>query len=290
MPTPTEIHRTVADTVIRQMETAGTDWAKSWNVPAGDQPTSMSTRKPYNGINWLLLSIARAAKGYTSGHWATFNQWRKMGACVRKGEKSTLVILYKPLEITDKETGEDKTIRLMRSFNVFNADQVDGYDPPIDDSIKWVDLPATVADDIAKRAGADVRHADKSCAFYSPAHDFINMPSQCQFDSPAGYAATLLHEITHWTGHTARLDRNIKNRRGEQDYAFEELVAELGSAMLCGSLGICSEPREDHAKYLNGWIERLKDDPQIIFKAAAKASTAAEWVLNTASEVDELAA
>ena len=274
--TTADIHRAVAQKVIAAMETHGTDWAKSWAVPQGDGPLSMSTGKHYQGVNWLILGMARAAAGFTSGHWATYKQWKSMGAQVRKGERGEMVILYKPIVVKDKETGEEKSVRLLRSFTVFNADQVDGYEPQASAS-KFVDMPDTIADQFAAGAGAVVTNADPSGAFYVPSRDVINMPKQSQFDTPEAYSATLLHELCHWTGHESRLDRNFKTGHGTKDYAAEELVAELGAAMLCGSLGISPEPRDDHAKYLNNWIERLKNEPQAIFKAAAKAQQAADF-------------
>jgi len=129
--TSAEIHRMVADQVIKAMETSGTNWVKSWTTPSGQLPTSMSTGKQYNGINLLILGMERAANGYGSHHWATYKQWSKMDAQVRKGEKSTTVIFYKPMRIQDKATGEDKTIPLLKSFAIFNADQVDGYTAPL---------------------------------------------------------------------------------------------------------------------------------------------------------------
>ena len=289
--TTAEIHRAVADKVIAAMETHGSNWTKSWSVPAGDGPLSMSTGKHYQGVNWLILGMARAVSGYTSGHWATYKQWKAMGAQVRKGERGEMVILYKPIIVKDKETGEDKNVRLLRSFTVFNADQVDGY-TSYSDSVNssFVDMPETVADQFAASAGAAVTNADPSGAFYVPSRDFINMPKQCQFDSPEAYSATLLHELTHWTGHKSRLDRNFKTGHGTKDYAAEELVAELGAAMLCGSLGISPEPRADHAKYLNNWIERLKNDPKAIFTAAAKAQQAANYCHDVQQTTARLAA
>jgi len=274
--TTAEIHRAIADKVIQAMQEHGSNWTKSWTVAVGDGPLSMSTKKNYQGINWLILSMARAVAGYSSGHWATYNQWKAMGAQVRKGERGEMVVLYKPIVVKDKESGEDKSIKLLRTFNVFNADQVDGFEAPTV-TAGHVDMPDTVADTFAINAGATITNADPSGAFYVPSRDFINMPKQCQFDSPEAYSATLLHELTHWTGHESRLDRNFKTGTGTKDYAAEELVAELGAAMLCGSLGISPEPRPDHAKYLNNWIERLKNEPKAIFTAAAKAQAAANY-------------
>ena len=284
-----DIHKLIADQVIAAMETSGTGWTKSWATPGGQLPTSMSTGKTYRGINLLILGMSRAAAGYGSHHWATYRQWESMGAQVQKGQKSTTVILYKPLKVSDKVTGEDKTIPLLRTFAVFNADQVDGYEAPsVIDEIDHTKLeqPGTLADDLAARAGCDVRFSDPDRAFYSPGHDFVNMPRATQFDTVENYAATLLHELTHWTGHGSRLDRNF-SRNGLKDYAREELVAELGAAMMCGSIGITPEPLPDHAKYLSVWVERLKDEPKTIFSAAADAGRAAEWIYQEAGVVQE---
>jgi antirestriction protein ArdC len=290
--TSAEIHRTIADQVIKAMETSGTNWVKSWTTPTGQLPTSMSTGKQYRGINLLILGMTRAANGYGSHHWATYKQWTSMGAQVQKGQKSTTVILYKPITIKDKATGEDKMVPLLRTFSIFNADQVDGYETPaIVDEIDHTKLtqPDTLADQLAERAGCDVRFSDPDRAFYSPGHDFVNMPRATQFGTVTDYAATLLHELTHWTGHKNRLDRQFAMTNGTKDYAKEELVAELGAAMMCGSLGITPAPREDHAKYLAGWMRRLKDEPKIIFSAAAKANKAAEWIFDTAEvQQDEI--
>ena len=291
--TSAEIHRLIADQVIEAMKTSGTDWVKSWTTPTGQLPTSMSTGKQYNGINLLILGMTRAANNYGSHHWATYKQWASMGAQVKKGGKSTPVIFYKPLRVEDKATGENKTVPLLRTFAIFNADQVDGYEAPaIVDDIDHTKLvqPNTVADQLASRAGCDVRFSDPDRAFYSPAHDFVNMPRATQFDTVTDYAATLLHELTHWTGHESRLDRNLSMGNGTKDYAKEELVAELGAAMMCGSLGITPAPRADHAQYLAGWMQRLKDDPKVIFQAAAKASTAADWLISAADNLEQLAA
>lgn len=297
--TTAEIHRMIADQVIKAMETSGTAWVQSWSTSSGQMPTSMSTGRNYQGINLVILGMARAAGGYGSHEWGTFKQWFKLGGGerdgrivrkpskynVRKDEKATTVILYKPLKITDKVTGDEKTIPMLKTFAVFNADQVDGYETPaIVDAVDHSKLqqPNTLADQLADRAGCDVRFTDPTSAYYAPLFDFVNMPRATQFKTPVDYAATLLHELTHWTGHKSRLDRKFALTNGSKDYAKEELVAELGAAMMCGSLGITPAPREDHAKYLSNWMQRLRDEPKIIFTAAAKASQAAEWIFDAA--------
>ena len=279
-----EIHKKVADKVIAQMKTHGTDWTKPWTTKGlSDEhiATSMSTGNAYQGINTLILGIEKAVCGYYSGQWATFNQWKTRGANVRKGQKSTMVVFFKPLKVEDKASdndGDTITIPLMRTFRVFNADQVDNYELPVYEKIERRE-PQTVANELALDVGAEVKNNAGDRAFYSPSKDFINMPLIEQFKNDGLYASTLLHELGHWTGHDTRLKRNLKNSFGSKDYAYEELVAELTNAMLCGSLNVDIEPRPDHAKYLNGWIEKLKNKPETIFRACAMAQTASNYLL-----------
>jgi len=279
-----EIHKKVADKVIAQMKTHGTDWTKPWTTKGlSDEhiATSMSTGNAYQGINTLILGIEKAVCGYYSGQWATFNQWKTRGANVRKGQKSTMVVFFKPLKVEDKASdndGDTITIPLMKTFRVFNADQVDNYELPVYEKIERRE-PQTVANELALDVGAEVKNNAGDRAFYSPSKDFINMPLIEQFKNDGLYASTLLHELGHWTGHDTRLKRNLKNSFGSKDYAYEELVAELTNAMLCGSLNVDIEPRPDHAKYLNGWIEKLKNKPETIFRACAMAQTASNYLL-----------
>jgi antirestriction protein ArdC len=279
-----EIHKKVADKVIEQMKTHGTGWAKPWTTKGlSDEhiATSMSTKNAYQGINTLILGIEKAVCGYSTGQWATFKQWKTRGANVIKGQKSTMVVFFKKINVKDEASDNENdtiTIPLMRTFNVFNADQVDGYEPPVYEKIERRE-PQTVANQLALDVGAEVKNNAGDRAFYSPNKDFINMPLIEQFKNDNLYASTLLHELGHWTGHDTRLKRNLKNSFGTQDYAYEELVAELTNAMLCGSLNVDIEPRPDHAKYLNGWIEKLKNKPETIFRACAMAQTASNYLI-----------
>lgn len=278
-----DIFQQVADKVLAQMDTAGTDWLKSWAVPKSEQPISMSTGKHYNGINWLILGMARAASGYKSGQWATYNQWKTRNAQVQTGQRGESVVLYKPWVRENKLTGEIINGRVLKAFTVFNADQVHGYEVP--DAGETINLsegnPETIFDKIAEQVGAEVQHADISNAFCEGRGAYINMPYCNQFDSPEAYAATGFHELTHWTGAAKRLEREsfLKYRKNRP---LEELIAELGAAMLCGQTGVSPEPRPDHAIYLNSWMRSIKDDPKAIFKAVAKASAAANFINDAA--------
>jgi antirestriction protein ArdC len=277
------IHKKIADQVIEAMKTSGNNWIQSWAVPSHQQPTSVVTDKEYTGVNWLILSLAKFDQNFTTGKWATYRGWQKLGAQVKKGSKGHQIIYFSTVKIDDQNSEESKTIPYAKPYTVFNADQVEGYDLPEVDTM-FHDMPDTVADDLANKIGVKIVNDNKAQALYIPSKDIINMPMQSQFKDPESYAATLLHEMVHWTSHKDRCDRNIKNKHGTKDYAFEELIAELGSAMLCGSLNISARPREEHAKYLNSWIAKLSENPKAIFSASAKAQKAVNFILDRRNE------
>ena len=278
-----DIQQEITQTIIDMMETAGTGWAKEW--AAIDAPHNIASGKNYSGINTLVLSSSTVRGGYASNIWGTYKQWADKGAQVKKGEKATGGIFYKTLLIKDKETDEKKKIPMLREFKLFNADQVDGYDIPARIEREEIERISAV-DKYIKATGAKIGHGGDS-AFFSPFDDRIQMPNADTFTSAETYYGTLLHELTHWTGHKARLDRLTHARFGSDNYAKEELVAELGAAFQCQSLSITSEPMENHAKYLNGWIKVLKADKKAIFKAAALAQRAVTFI-ETFSDESEL--
>ena len=277
------IHKKIADQVIEAMKTSGNNWIQSWAVPSDQQPTSVVTGEVYTGVNWLILSLAKFDQNFTTGNWATYRGWQKLGAQVKKGSKGHQIIYFNTVKIDDQNSEESKTIPYAKPYTVFNADQVEGYDFSEVEAM-FHDMPDTVADDLANKIGVKIINDNKTQALYIPSKDTINMPMQSQFKDPESYAATLLHEIVHWTSHKDRCNRNIKNKYGTKDYAFEELIAELGSAMLCGSLNISTRPREEHAKYLNSWIAKLSENPKAIFSASAKAQKAVNFILDRRNE------
>ena len=277
------IHKKIADQVIEAMKTSGNNWIQSWAVPRAQQPTSVVTGEVYTGVNWLILSLAKFDQNFTTGNWATYRGWQKLGAQVKKGSKGHQIIYFNTVKIDDQNSEESKTIPYAKPYTVLNADQVEGYDFSEVDAM-FHDMPDTVADDLANKIGVKIINDNKTQALYIPSKDTINMPMQSQFKDPESYAATLLHEIVHWTSHKDRCNRNIKNKYGTKDYAFEELIAELGSAMLCGSLNISTRPREEHAKYLNSWIAKLSENPKAIFSASAKAQKAVNFILDRRNE------
>lgn len=268
------------------METYGPgDWTRPWrDSGCADalSPTNAVTGRAYHGCNVWQFAGCALEQGYPTGTWATYKQWQSIGAQVRKGEKGTPGVKWAPIvrTVRDETTGEDLELsskRLVpRWFTVFNAAQVDGYQAPtVSSGPVWE--PERHADRFFGRIGADVRHGGDR-AFYAPVQDYIGMPERAQFAEPAGYYATLAHEHVHWTGHPSRLGRDLRHRFGSEAYAWEELVAELGSAVLCARLGLETQPRPDHAAYLASWIGGLREQPKALLTVTAKASDAVEWL------------
>ena len=214
-----------------------------------------------------------ASNNYRSGIWATYAQWQELGAQVRKGEKSAFIVFWKfPNHVEETEEGEEEENKrgpIARGYNVFNADQVDGYSLP--------DIPALPqteriesADRFFAALNADIRHGGAR-AYYSKTEDFIQLPPFDVFKESAAYYATLAHESIHWVGAPHRLNRDLKGRFGDEAYAAEELVAELGAAFLCADLNVENQPRPDHAAYVQNWLKVLRNDKRAIFTAASKA-------------------
>jgi antirestriction protein ArdC len=269
-----------------------------WRRAAGPlfRPVNALTENAYNGINIISLWVAAEVRNYATPTWATYKQWSELGAQVRKGEKSSLVIFYKEYE-TDPDPAnaeDDGKRRVARASYVFNAEQVEGYQHPgMPESLGPVER-ILAADNFVRATGARIEHGGQS-AYFQPSTDHIQMPEEGLFFATGtmtrreGYYATLVHELTHWTGANPRLNRDMGKRFGDQAYAAEELVAEIGAAFLCAELGITQETRADHAQYLAQWLRLMKGDSKAIFTAAARASEAAVY-LKGFSEAERAAA
>lgn len=277
-----DIHQTVTDKIISVLEAgqAG-EWTCPWHRRGGSGlPTNAVTGRRYRGINVLSLWCAEQAAGYGDNRWATYRQWAELGAQVRKGERASLVVFYKDYAVETGEVADDGRRFVARSSFAFNAAQVDGA-PKVGEAEAGGYYPVSAIDDLASRAGALVREGGE-LACYVPALDEIRMPARDRFESGHGWASTLAHELTHWTGAPPRLARDLSTRFKSQAYAAEELVAELGSAFLCAQLGIEAEPHPRHASYIASWIELLKSDDRAIFRAATLASQAVDYLAKEA--------
>lgn len=195
---------------------------------------------------------------------------------MRKGERGTMAIFYKTLE-KEAEDGEIEKIPMLKTFTVFNVEQIDGLAPTEEDTAEPVSGfdPLTHVEALFQRTGANITERGQQ-AFFCPATDEIWLPERHLFADAANFYATGLHELTHWSGGKSRLNREMKGRFGTKGYAFEELVAELGSAFLMADLGVTGEVQ--HESYIASWLKSLKDDKRYIFKAAAAASKAHKYL------------
>jgi len=268
----------VTDNVITKMETCGNGWLRSW-VGDAQLPINCETSKAYQGINLFIL----LGQEKSSGKWGTFKAWKRLDKPVCKGEKATQIIYFKMQEHKTEvdKNGKPTKFPMMRIYYVFNESQTEGYEMEV--KTEGETFSCADADQWIKNSGAVIDYNNIS-AFYNPNADKIGMPPMSAFfktdDATAeqNFYGTLFHELTHWTGHTSRNDRLIK-RSSRTEYAFEELVAELGACFQSVHFGI--EPAEvnaDHTKYLNGWLQALKDDKQLIFKASAQSNKAIQYI------------
>ena len=291
-----DLYQTVTDRIVSMIERGAGDWRMPWHATASgemDMPRNVAGRD-YRGVNVPLLWASAQGFGYGSPIWATYKQWQERGAQVRKGERSTTIVFWKRTEVqAELDDGEDETqTRLIaRGYAVFNAAQVAGFDPQTVagkgelSEVSRIEL----AERYFNKTGSIVRHGG-SRAFYAPGGDFIQMPEFRQFIAADRYYSTLAHEHVHWTGAPQRCAREFGKRFGDNAYAFEELVAELGAAFLCADLGLSNEPRPDHAAYLAGWLRALKGDKRAIFTAASKAQAAADYLAGLQTAEARLAA
>lgn len=278
-----DIHQQVTDSIIAALETAKPgDWRCPWNRASGGLPTNAVSKKPYRGINILSLWCAAQAAGYADSRWATYKQWAEAGAQVRKGERSSLIVFYKDHRVEPESEGDDGRRFIARASFVFNAAQVDGA-TTIDSVLPAGAEPPTEFDRFVAETGAIV-HEGGSTACYVPSTDEIRMPPRQAFHSTRGFTSTLAHELVHWTGAKSRLDRDLNGRFKTASYAAEELVAELGAAFTMVTLGLPSEPHQQHASYIASWLTLLKSDNRAIFTAAAKASQAVDFLIGRAAD------
>ncbi len=256
-------------------------WHKPWLVKTG-LPRNLITQKPYRGINVFLLM----AMNYESPNWLTLRQANLLGGQIKPGEKSCPVVFWKPMKVKDKESGEDRKIPFLRLYHVFNVAQCTGLKniPPADDSAFVQTLPAEI---VAKMPQPPVIKHGMAMASYSPSNDVVSMPDRVRFNAEADYHATLFHELVHATGHEKRLKRAgivDRNGYGSEPYGKEELIAEMGSAFLCGYTGIVDRTIQSSAAYLEGWLKSLRQDKTLIVHAAAQAQKAADFVLGKVPE------
>jgi antirestriction protein ArdC len=278
-----DVYEKITATIMEAIETGCGNYEMPWNT-AGLLPTNASNGRRYRGINVTVLWAAAAKYAYTNSLWATYQQWRELGAQVRQGQKSTTVVFWKfygedAERDSEAEQAENAKQRCFaRAYHVFNADQVEGFTIP-----QMPTLPQAqrieAAEEFFRNAGARIIENGMR-AYYDVVADEIHMPPFSLFKNPDYFYSVLAHESIHLTGHKSRCNRQLANRFGSELYAAEELIAELGRAFLAAELQLETEPRIDNAPYVQNWLTVLKKDRRAIFTAASKAQEAVDWLLN----------
>jgi len=277
-----DVYGIITQQIMDLLKAGHIPWKKPWLSTGGAR--NLISKKPYRGINQFLLNCSP----YGSPYWLTFNQASQAGGHVRKGEKSSLVVFWKPLEVKDQgsDQGESasRKVPLLRYYRVFNLDQVEGVETPAEEQTINPFTPIEQAEKIITNMPLrpDIKHGGDR-AFYNPAYDHIRLPNRESFMSPEEYYSTAFHELGHATGHSSRLSRQSILKPayfGSHDYSQEELVAEFAASMLCGVAGIEQRIIKNSAAYIQGWLKALKDDARLAVIAAGQAQKAADFILN----------
>ncbi|WP_208951058.1 ArdC family protein [Rahnella sp. ChDrAdgB13] len=273
-----DLYQTVTDSIIEALEAGVKPWTCPWERVAGMSglPANYATGTAYSGMNIMLLWCSAAKQGFSDPRWLTYKQAQAAGAQVRKGERGTVAIFYTTLE-KENEAGEIDFIPMLKTFTVFNVDQIDGLPLAAECTTPTVTFdPLPQVESLIQRTGAKITERGQA-AFYTPTTDEIFLPERGRFADAANFYATGLHELVHWCGAKSRLNREMKGGFGSEGYAFEELIAELGAAFLMADLGVSGEVQ--HESYIASWLKSLKNDKRFIFKAASAASKAHRYLM-----------
>lgn len=284
------VYEAVTERIIAALENNIIPWRKEWKAKPGaftTMPTNYISKKPYRGINIIVLSCA----SYGSPYWLTYKQAQSIGAQVRRGEKGTPIVFWKfDAKRKNAETGEEESIVIAVQYTVFNLEQCDGIPAVIPDGAvdepKFIPLEAaeTIAQGYLTRPGSPSLSHSGDRAYYASLPDHVQMPKPEAFNSPEAYYSTLYHELAHSTGHGLRLNRyeiGEAHAFGSESYSKEELVAEFTAAFLCGESGINNQPVEaNQVAYIQSWLGRLRNDKTLAVSAAQRAQKAADYILN----------
>ncbi|ARR52347.1 antirestriction protein ArdC [Rhizorhabdus wittichii DC-6] len=273
---------TITLAIIAKLEEGVRPWIRPWRSDRSNGRPRRANGEPYRGINSLWLGHLADALGYGSDIWMTYRQAQELGGQVRKGERSQIVFFYKSYPQAKPNAADDEieTRRVLRTYAVFSVDQIDGlpqrFAPVSSNAATPFDILPEAATLFIDGFPGAIRHGDR--AFYHRGQDFIALPSIDLFQSRAHWAATLMHEAGHWTGHPSRLDRAFGRRFGDEAYAVEELCAELCASFLGADLGLPPQHLDDHASYIDHWLKVLRMDSRALFNIAAKAEAAASYL------------
>ena len=284
-----DIRQSITDKIITMLEKGGNVARERWLKAAQSGfPCNGKTGDTYRGVNVLILWDEAIERGYSSNVWMTYKQASSLGAQVRKDEKAVMCAYFEMVKRTGKEAasqneneeGKSGFFPMCKPFWLFNVAQIDGlpesFTIPAETANQF--NPIEEAEQLLIASGAVINHGFDG-AFYAPSKDQICLPARERFTSSENYFATALHELTHWTGHESRLNRQFGKRFGDDAYAFEELVAELGAAFVVGHVGFVDVTIENHVAYVESWLTVLKNDKTAIFTASKQASMAYDFIL-----------
>lgn len=279
-----DVHRVVTESIVAAIERGAGSFVMPWHGCDIARPQNALTRMEYHGVNIVALWSQACVAGFASSWWATYRQWQQIGAQVKRGERASTIVFFKRIEDAQEDEGVTPATRLVaRASRVFNADQVAGWEPP--KPLYWRGSAEAIeaVETFVNASKAEIHHAGTT-ACYRIQGDYIQMPPRTAFtgsptSSPTeSYNATLLHELVHWSGAKARLDRGFDKGLRREALAAEELIAELGAAYLCADLGVSNEPRPDHAAYVASWLRQFRDDKRAIFTASRLADRATNFL------------
>jgi antirestriction protein ArdC len=279
--TKRDLYTEVTSRILAELERGAAPWVKPWSATPGQNvPQNAVSNRPYSGCNVILLWLTRG-QGWATPRFLTFKQAQEAGGRVRKGERGTKVYFVKQLRVTESKEGEEaeRLVPMMREYTVFNVAQCEGLPASIVECkaarVRNPDTRDVLADEFLAASGAAIREGAGE-AYYAPGADFISLPAFAAFKGADHFYNVGFHELTHWTGHKARLDRDLKGRFGQAACAAEELIAELGAAFLSAEFSFDGDLR--HAGYIETWIGLLRQDKRAFFTAASKAQAAADYL------------
>jgi antirestriction protein ArdC len=294
-----DVYEKITGRIVETLEKGVRPWFQPWSAEHAAGRITRPLRSngiPYQGINVIMLWSEAVSKGYGAPVWMTFRQAMELGAHVRKGEQGSLVVYASSVtrRETDEDSGEEseREIPFLKSYTVFNVEQIEGIPEHYYGKAEpVVDAPPRIAqaETFFTATGADIRYGGGR-AYYSISSDHVQMPLFESFRDAESYYAVLAHEMTHWTRHPSRLNRDLGRKRwGDEGYAMEELVAEMGSAFVAAELGLTPDVRDDHAAYIASWLKVLKNDKRAVVTAASHAQRAADFLCGLQTKAQEAA-
>ena len=292
-----DVYEIITEKILALMDAGVNPWRRPWQTGPRRAPQNLLSRRPYRGVNVLLLGCSP----YAAPYWLTFRQALAIGGNVKKGEKASIAVFWKMLDAKEEAERPDhrKKIPMLRYYSVFNVEQCEGIDYPKPDLPTFAHDPIAEAEKIvaAMPTPPTITNTDHERAYYRPSTDTVNVPPLVRFENAAEYYSTLFHELTHSTRHPSRLDRKAPDHDeegpqgfGSKNYGREELVAEMGSAFLCGMAGIEESTLANAAAYLDGWRKVIKEDTRLVVMAAAAAQKAVDFITHANAQEESAAA